>query len=77
MKKTLTVNELIEKLNELSCRKKKLPVFMATDRSDDNHDEDGHYIQVHPIEFVSEEIRLLDDGLGGEEERSIVLEIPE
>ena len=47
-KKTFSVGELIEKLEKI--KNKKLPVFMLTDRSDRNYNEDGIPIACHPID---------------------------
>ena len=69
---TLTVEELIAKLKRLP---KSAPVFMLTDRSDDNWDEEkGCYKSVHGIEYVEKEI-IYDETGFGEDQFSVLLEI--
>ena len=71
----MTVQELIDKLQKI--RNKSLNVYMLTDRSDNNYDEDGYPIIVHPIEFVEREKRNTDDGWDNEDEINIMLETGE
>ena len=69
---TMTVAELIEKLKRLP---KSAPVFMLTDRSDDNWDEDkACYKRVHGIAYVDKEIIYNETGFG-EDQFSILLQI--
>lgn len=60
--KTLTVGELIEKLKSMP---KSANVFMLTDRTASNWDEDNNkFIRVHGIEYVEKEIvHPMMDGL--------------
>lgn len=54
--KTLTVGELIEKLLKMP---KSANVFMLTDRTISNWDEENaKFIRVHGIEYVEKEIVL-------------------
>jgi hypothetical protein len=70
---TITVEELIEKLSHF--RDKSMKVYMLTDRSDDNYDEEGRPIIVHPIEFVEKETLIGNDGWDNSDEHNILLEI--
>lgn len=71
----MTVRELIDKLQKI--RNKSLNVYMLTDRSDNNYDEDGYPIIVHHIKFVEREKQNTDDGWDNEDEISVLLEIGE
>lgn len=72
---TLTVGELIEKLKRMP---KSANVFMVTDRTDANWDEDtGIYKRVHGIEYVTKETVYPDDGFTDDVETNILLEIGE
>lgn len=72
---TITVAELIEKLSHI--KNKKMGVYMLTERSDDNYNEDGRAIIVHPIEHVYQETNYIDDGWINGKEECAILEIPE
>lgn len=72
---TLTVGELIE---ELKLKDKSLPVFMITDRTKNNWDEEyERFIIAHPIGYVGEECICSNDGWENEDDRNILLMIPE
>lgn len=73
--KTLTVSELIEKLKKMP---KSANVFMVTDRTDANWDEDNTtYKRVYGIEYVTKEIIYPNDGLTDSVETNVLLEIEE
>lgn len=72
---TLTVGELIEKLKKMP---KSANVFMVTDRTDANWDEDNAtYKRVHGIEYVTKETIYPNDGLTDDVEINVLLEIGE
>ena len=50
---TLSVQELIDKLQAI--KNKSLGVYMVTDKSECNRNEDGNIINSYPIEFVEHE----------------------
>lgn len=55
--KTLTVGELIEKLKKMP---KSANVFMLTDRTESNWDEENaKFIRVHGIEYVEKKLYIL------------------
>lgn len=69
----LTVGELIEKLKRMP---KSANVFMITDRTDANWDEDNAvYNRVHGIKYVTKETIYPNDGLTDDIEINILLEI--
>ena len=73
--KTLTVGELIEKLKKMP---KSANVFMLTDRTESNWDEENaEFIRVHGIEYVEKETVYLDDGFTDSVELNVLLEIEE
>jgi len=72
---TITVQELIDKLQKI--KDKNIGVYMLTDRSEKNYDENGYPVKVHPIEFVEKEKRNIDDGWENDTEVNIILETPE
>lgn len=73
--KTLTVGELIEKLKSMP---KSANVFMLTDRTASNRDEDNNkFIRVHGIEYVEKEIVHPNDGWTDKIETNILLQIEE
>lgn len=73
--KTLTVGELIEKLKSMP---KSANVFMLTDRTASNWDEDNNkFIRVHGIEYVEKEIVHQNDGWTDKIETNILLQIEE
>ncbi|MCZ2726246.1 hypothetical protein [Bacteroides caccae] len=73
--KTLTVGELIEKLKKMP---KSANVFMVTDRTDANWDEDNAtYRRVHGIEYVTKETIYPNDGYTNDIETNVLLQIEE
>ena len=73
--KTLTVGELIEKLKKMP---KSANVFMLTDRTESNWDEENaKFIRVHGIEYVEKETVYPDDGFTDSVELNVLLEIEE
>lgn len=73
--KTLTVGELIENLKIMP---KSANVYMVTDRTDSNWDEDNaKYKCVHGIEYVEKEIIYPNDGFTDNTEINVLLEIEE
>lgn len=73
--KTLTVGELIEKLKKLP---KSANVFMLTDRTESNWDEENAtFRRVHGIEYVEKEIIYPNDGFTDNTEINVLLEIEE
>lgn len=72
---TLTVGELIEKLKKMP---KSANVFMVTDRTDANWDEDNAiYRHVHGIEYVTKETIYPNDGIADDVETNVLLEVEE
>lgn len=72
---TLSVGELIEKLKKMP---KSANVFMVTDRTESNWDEDNAtYKRVHGIEYVTKEIIYPNDGFTNDVEINVLLEIEE
>lgn len=73
--KTLTVGELIERLKKMP---KTANVFMLTDRTESNWDEDNAtFRHVHGIEYVEKETVYPDDGFTDSVELNVLLEIEE
>lgn len=73
--KTLTVGELIEKLKKMP---KSANVFMLTDRTISNWDEENaKFIRVHGIEYVEKEIVYPNDGFTDMIETNVLLQIEE
>lgn len=73
--KTLTVGEVIEKLKKMP---KSANVFMLTDRTISNWDEENaKFIRVHGIEYVEKEIVYPNDGFTGMIETNVLLQIEE
>lgn len=69
---TLTVGELIKKLQR---EPKDAKVYMLTDRSDNNWDEDRcSYKKVHGIEYVERET-IYSDNCFDDDEINVLLEI--
>lgn len=73
--KTLTVGELIERLKKMP---KTANVFMLTDRTESNWDEDNAtFRHVHGIEYVEKEIVYPNDGFTDTKEINVLLLIEE
>lgn len=73
--KTLTVEEVIEKLKKMP---KSANVFMLTDRTISNWDEENaKFIRVHGIEYVEKEIVYPNDGFTDMIETNVLLQIEE
>lgn len=73
--KTLTVEELIEKLKKMP---KSANVYMLTDRKESNWDEDNATFRcVHGITYVEKEIVYPNDGFTDNREINVLLEIEE
>lgn len=73
--KTLTVGELLEKLKKMP---KSAHVFMLTDRTKSNWDEENNkFMRVHGIEYVEREIVYPNDGFTDGIETNVLLEIEE
>ena len=73
--KTLTVGELIEKLKKMP---KSAHVFMLTDRTEANWDEEkAMFKRVHGITYVEKEIVYPDDGFTNDIEINVLLQIEE
>ena len=73
--KTLTVGELIEKLKKMP---KSANVFMLTDRTTSNWDEENNkFIRVHGIEYVEKEIVYPNDGYRDKTDTNVLLQIEE
>lgn len=72
---TLTVSELIEKLKKMP---KSANVFMLTDRTESNWDEENNkFIRVHGIEYVEKEVVYPNDGYTDKIETNVLLQIEE
>lgn len=73
--KTLTVSELIEELKKMP---KSANVYMLTDRTESNWDEDkAAFRRVHGIEYVETETIYVNDGFTNKIEINVLLEIEE
>lgn len=73
--KTLTVGELIENLKKLP---KSANVFMLTDRTISNWDEENNkFMRVHGIEYIEKEIVYPNDGYTDKIETNVLLQIEE
>ena len=73
--KTLTVGELVEKFKRMP---KSANVYMVTDRTDSNWDEDNAtFRRVHGIEYVIKETVYPNDGFTDKIEINVLLEIEE
>lgn len=73
--KTLTVGELIEKLKKMP---KSANVFMLTDRTESNWDEENaKFICVHGVEYVEKETVYPNDGYTDKIETNVLLQIEE
>lgn len=73
--KTLTVGELIEKLKKMP---KSANVFMLTDRTESNWDEENaKFIRVHGVEYVEKETVYPNDGYTDKIETNVLLQIEE
>lgn len=71
-KYTLTAGELRKKLSGVSNDTK---VFVVTDKSDDNYDENYRLISVHPVETVEREWAY--DEAGDGDELNLLLHLPQ
>ena len=72
---TLTVSELMEKLKKMP---KSASVFMLTDRTKSNWDEENaRFSRVHGIAYVEKETVYPNDGFTDKIEANVLLEIEE
>lgn len=71
----MIVGELIERLKRMP---KSANVFMLTDRTASNWDEENNkFIRVHGIEYVEKEIVYPNDGYNNNIEINVLLQIEE
>lgn len=72
---TISVQELIDKLQAI--KNKSLGVYMVTDVSESNRNEDGNIINSYPIECVEYENINTNNGWEDDVVEDVLLIIPE